>query len=229
MSEKILTSALEESVRREWLKYSEAEEHKFSLRHRRAVKRIFRSFKRKTSLSVQSRPKRFTMKLALVFTLLIFLAAAAGCTAAYFISKSFRGDVQKDFTEIFPINVENCPETIVQKYCLSELPQGFEVTETTSFPFYEYTALKNDLTGQEISLKQYVKSKFSTKQINTENQELEEIEINGHFGLCINFSKDNSPTYILIWDNEDYILELLGNLSKNELIKLAESARILEN
>lgn len=229
MSESILKSILEESARLEWDKYENVPEHKFSLKHRLAMKRIFKLYEKNTrAIHSAAQPKRFrlTRKAALTAIVIVFLAALAGCTAEYFISQSFRGDVHKEFTRIFPINTENCPTTIEEKYYLSELPEGFEVLETDSTPYYEYALFKSTSTGQTFSFKQIVKSDFDTTHLNTEHHKIEEVCINGHVGLGIDFSDSNRTHSLLLWDNGDYIIEIHADLDKKTLLNLAETTKI---
>ncbi len=235
MNESILKSLLQESVEREWSMYENAPEHKFSLKHRLAMKKIFKLYEKNTEclrpkmkLNASKPKTKLTLKSALFIVLMIFLAALVGCTAAYFISQSFRGDVHNDFTRIFPINTENCPATIEEKYYLSELPDEFEIFDTASNPFREYIRYKNMNTEQSISLTQWTKSEFGTYNLNTEKYKIEEIDIDGHYGLYVDFCHDERTHSLVLWDNGDYILELSADLPKNETINLAKSTKVLE-
>lgn len=229
-------SILEESVEREWSTYENAPEHKFSLKHRLAMKKIFKLYEKNTEclrpkmkLNASKPKTKLTLKSALFIVLMIFLAALVGCTAAYFISQSFRGDVHNDFTRIFPINTENCPATIKEKYYLSELPEEFEILEEDLTPHGLFIGYKNITTGQTITFSQSVKTGYGTKHFNTENHKLEEIEINGNYGLCLDFSDDERTDALVLWDNGDYIFEVAADLTKKETVNLAKSAKVLEN
>ncbi|MCI7691538.1 MAG: DUF4367 domain-containing protein [Oscillospiraceae bacterium] len=234
MSESILKSILEESARLEWDKYENVPEHKFSLKHRLAMKRIFKLYEKNTReihSATISNPKRFrlTRKTVLTAIVIVFLAALAGCTAAYFISQSFRGDVHKEFTRIFPKNTENCPTTIEEKYYLPEVPEGFEVLETDSTPYDVYTSYKNFSTGETITLRQFVKTDFSPIHFNTEKCDFQEVDINGHCALLLDYRGVGEKFSGVIWDNGDYVIELCGNLYKNQIIDLAKTTKVSEN
>ncbi len=236
MYDSLLDEVLTEYYEEEFSRYSDAPEHKFSLKHRIAMKKIFKLYERnteyllpKTSLKPMSTHKvRLNPRSALFLVLIIFLGVLVGCTAAYFISQSFRGYVHSDNTEIFPIDTDNCPTFIEEKYYLSELPEGFEITDTDSSPYYEYVSYRNPSTGQTISFHQEVKPGYGPVHLNTENHKVEEVDINGHNGLCIDFTEGERIHSSVLWDNGDYILELSADLSKNELFDLAKSAKILE-
>ncbi|MGN0684313.1 MAG: DUF4367 domain-containing protein [Oscillospiraceae bacterium] len=156
-------------------------------------------------------------------------AALAGCTVAYFISQSFRGDVHKEFTRIFPIETANCPPTIEEKYYLPELPEGFEVLETVSTANFVGIIYNNLSTGETITLRQFVKTDFSPIYYNTEKCDFQEIDINGHSALLMDYSSIGEKYSGVLWDNGDYAIELFGNLPKNEIIDLAKTAKVCEN
>lgn len=55
------------------------------------------------------------------------------------------------------------------------------------------------------------------------------MNINGNAGLCIDFGDNEFQHVVVVWDNGDYILELSGDLSKNQLIELAKTAKDSKN
>lgn len=232
MFENLLDEVLTEYYSKELSVYSTVPEHKFSFKHRIAMKKIFKLYERNTKQlrlkPVQSARKvRLTPKRLLILVIIIILATLAGCTAAHFISQSFRGTVYSDNTELFPINLDNCPTVIKEKYNLSELPEGFEISYTTSTPFYDFVSYRNEQKDHTIAFRQYVKSEFVSARYNTEKGELVEVEINGHSGVFLDISNDKQIFTSVIWDNGDYILELVGSLDKNDLLHLAKSAKVL--
>ena len=234
MTESVLKSILEEYAEREWARYADVPEHVFSQKHNRSMKRVFRLYEkntRKFRTYSASRPMpkiKFTRKNIMLIMLIVFLAVLTGCAATYFMSQSFRGEVYSDNTELFPINLENCPTIIEEKYFLPEIPDGFEVYDTKSTPFSTYISFINKQTGQTISFSQHVKEGFDSIHFNTEKGELVEVEINGHYGLFLDVSDEENISSGVIWDNGDYILEVTGNLTKYEVINLAKSAEIYQ-
>lgn len=235
MSESVLKSILEESARLEWAKYENAQEHVFSKKHERKMKHVFKLFERndcKLKPYIGSRPHyhfRFTKRNIIVLLAVIFLAALAGCGVTYFTSKNFYGKVNADNTELFVINTENCPSTIEDKYYLPCLPDGYEVLGTDSTPFYEWISYENPATEQTLTFCQFAKVSFDSTHYDTENQKFQEININGHSGLCLDYSSQGYNYAVIVWDNGDYIFELFGEYSKNELCDLAKTAKVIEN
>lgn len=235
MSESVLKSILEESARLEWVKYEHAQEHVFSKKHERKMKHVFKLFERndcKLKPYIGSRPHyhfRFTKRNIIVLLAVIFLAALAGCGVTYFTSKNFYGKVNADNTELFVINTENCPSTIEDKYYLPCLPDGYEVLGTDSTPFYEWISYENPATEQTLTFCQFAKVSFDSTHYDTENQKFQEININGHSGLCLDYSSQGYNYAVIVWDNGDYILELYGETSKNELYDLAKTAKVYKD
>lgn len=228
MGECVFDIILQEWAESEWEEYADAPGFKTSKKHDRAMKRIFKRYERNTQklrpqVEIRARAVRKRIIVALV---VIILAIFTGFTAAYFISRSFRGEVHSDNTELFPINMENCPTVIEDKYYLSELSGGFEIISTSSNPISITTIYKNNATGQTISFQQSVKEDFSM-HFNTEKGEFVEVEINGHSGVTLEITIDNQVLNGIIWDSGDYILQISSNLDKNELLYLAKSAKVL--
>lgn len=228
MSESIFASIIVEMAEHELTEYSDMPMFKTSKKHDRAMRRIFKRYERNTrKLRPQAEIKTMVVRKRIIVALVvIILAVFTGFTAAYFISRGFRGEVHSDNTELFPIDTENCPTVIEAKYYLPELPEGFEILDTDSTPFYEHIAYENKKTGQTIVFEQWTKPEFESLRFNTEKGELIEVEINGYFGVCLELSDDSNYTE-LIWDNGDYLFRIASSLSKNELLDLAKSAKVL--
>lgn len=231
MSECVFDAVLQEWAESEWEEYADAPEFITSKKHDRAMKRIFKIYDKNTRhLRPQSEIRVMTIRRRLTVALLvIILAVITGFTAAYFISQGFHGKVYREYTELFPVNTENCPTVIEYEYCLSELPEGFELTSTRSSPFSMTTIYENGLTGQTITFEQWVKSEFDSIHLNTEKSKLVEVEINGHAGVFIDFSNDELNSSHFIWDSGEYIIILSGDVPKNSMLNLVKSAKVLEN
>jgi len=235
MSENVLRSVLEESLCLEWARYDNACDHVFSKKHERAMKRIFKLFEKNMSKSGAyevSKPQyriRLTKRMALVLLTILFLAIIAGCVAAHFISHNFRGQVYNDHTRLFLLNTENCPTTIEEKYYLTCLPDGFEVLQEGSTSYSEYISYINNETNDTISFYQCTKAEYGDSNYNTEYRDFDQIDINGHNGLCLDYSSPEYKYGLIIWDDGKYILELYGDFNKNELIDLAKLAKVYEN
>lgn len=205
---------------------------RFSLRHKIRMKRIFRQFAKNKSLlsheelssplsaEVLHKPLAFRKRL-LIAALIIILLVMTGFVIS-FASKGFKGVVYQDNTHLFAINTEGCPLEIEKKYVLSVVPEGYELYESDSGGAWDITRYINRKTNQELIFTQYVKSEFNS-HINTEGFELRETEINGCNAVCIDFSCEIETASMVIWEDEDYILELSSDLPLEETLVLAET------
>ncbi|MGN0682581.1 MAG: hypothetical protein ACI4JY_02800, partial [Oscillospiraceae bacterium] len=182
MSETEFNAILEQVCAANYYVPADVPEHRFSHRHNRRMKRIFKLYERNVRKTCADnrpkaqRPKRLTLKYAVVLAALIFLAALAGCTVAYFTSQDFRGEVHKEYTRIFPTNTENCPTAIEEKYYLPELPEGFEVYEAEQTSFNVYISYMNYSNRETIIFRQFVKPEFPTMHLNTEQCDFQEVD-----------------------------------------------------
>ena len=89
---------------------------------------------------------------------------------------------------------------------------------------YVYSLYKNS-ENQTLAFQQTVKSKFHP-HINTEGYDLQETKVNSCNAIYIEYINAYGVSSTVIWDNEDYILELFGDFDNNELRDLAISNEI---
>lgn len=240
MNENVLKEILLEVHEIECGVVDDLPDFKPSLRHRLAMKRIFTRFEKNTRklrntgtiqepLIIEHRARRYSIKQRLLIAtlIIILMTLLTGCVNAIvkFVSERFNGTVYEDNTKLFAINLENCPQTIEYQYALTNVPDGFELIETISSSTNVYTLYSNELTGQVITLNQWVKSKFAP-HYNTENNTFEEVEINGTTALYIDFSTNKRRSSGLIWDNGDYIIEISADLDKSSALGLLNIAKL---
>lgn len=236
MNEKDFKSILAEICEEEISELNKFPPFKPSLRHRFAMKRIFAAFEKNTcqaaavpapSLEVQRTHKRPSARLAILFAIIVCAALFSPLLSGFVViytSESFRGVIYPDHTDIHATDTEGCLTTIEYEYYLPEVPEGFEIADKDVSKVWVFTDYKNKLSEQYIFFVQFTKDTF-VAHCNTEYYDFEEIEINGHNGLCI----DESNYSYIVWDNGDYILEIYGGLNKNAMMNLAKTAKILKN
>lgn len=236
MNENILKEVLAEICEEEIAELNKFPPFKPSLRHRYAMMCIFSSFEKRLrqtngkqpqASAAHRRPSRLSTRLVILIAIIVCAALLTGAILVY-VSKSFHGPINEDNTQLFPINTENCPTTIEYEYYLPDLPEGFEMVNQDISSYRIYNLYENTVTGQVITFSQYTK-KIYKKHYNTEDHDFDEIEINGHEGIFIYFREIENARSLVIWDNDDYIFELEGDLPKNNLLNLAKSAKKLED
>lgn len=215
----------------EFSQYDHVPEHVFSRKHNRAMKRIFKAYEKRTAFLysdvMDQRTAvphfRWNRKTAIAVLALIFLAVLAGCAAIIYYLGGFRTDVYPDNTQLFPIDITDCPQRIEEVYYLPEIPSGFELLDEDITDISVFTSYVNS-ERKTITLHQSIKTAFEP-HYNTEYFPLEEISIGEHIGIGLEGNTD----YLVAWDNGDYILEVWADLPKSETINLAKSTKVLEN
>lgn len=218
--------------------FAEADEvplPKFSFRHRLTMKRIFKLFEHNKAMSdinaedtcenvLGHKPLSFRKRLIIAVAIIVCLAVMTGFVIA-FISGGFNGTVYQDNTHLFAIDTSNCPSTIEKEYSLSVVPEGFEMYDVSATSTDITVMYCNPDTEQVLVFGQTVKSEFNP-HINTEGYDLQETKVNSCNAIYIEYINAYGVSSTVIWDNEDYILELFGNFDNNELRDLAISNEI---
>lgn len=222
MTNTTLSDILEEMCvdRARTFKAIKCKRHFFSLSHRRAMKKIIRP---KTSKFIPIR-RRIAVLLIVVFI------AAIGVSAGADNFGGLSTEIHKDGIEIVTADYKDSLQMIEYVYCLPEIPEGFVLTDSSldKIMYYEDYWLDNKM----VILMQTIKSNFH--QSLRDGQIPEEVDINGKRG----FYYEEKSVGTIFWDNGDYILMVTGTLpkeddpsgvfTKEDLIELAKSAKVLE-
>lgn len=173
-------------------------------------------------------PKRlFTMIIAALIAACI-AAMSVGAIRQAFIS--FIADIFDTHTDIRSVKDTEAPLDFSDKYEITvDLPE-FELVETSEDIFDIMYIFKNE--NCTIKFYQSIKMYYDIS-VNTEGYEMETVYINEFEGIYVDMYNQNGK--IIIWDNGDYIFEILVtynteySFSKNELIEIAESVQKVEN
>lgn len=219
----------------EFAQYDNSPEHSFSHRHIRAMKRIFKIYERNASLlnHVVNKDKNqeshicWNRKSFAVVLVIVLLAVLAGCAVIIYTLGGFNTEAHSDNTELFPINYENGPETIESVYYISDLPEGFIEVDVDQNDYCVYNYYRNEESGKTITFYQWVKKDYVFHE-NTEKGQLGLIKIFEKDGICVDYTNRKYEGCEIIWDNGDYILEIVTNTTRDETLDLAKSAKILK-
>lgn len=202
----------------------------FSARHKRKMKRIFQVFDRNKAMyynacstSKVQRPLSIRKRILIAVIIVAFLAVAAGYVAA-FVTNSFRGTVYSDNTHLFAFNDEKSPQIIERQYTLSILPEGYELYRVVKAQTSVSTEYRN-ADNQSLTFEQTVKHKYAS-HVNTEKYTLQENIVNGYDAVCVEYRREPYTESLIIWNNDEYILQLHGTFAKDELLELANSNEI---
>ncbi len=201
------------------------EPHVFSRRFERKMKKLLRTVEH------SQQPKR---RISLRRAVTIALIAAAFLSAAAITTGAMDNLFQYFLPEVFPThsivrssNDTFAPTSFEEQYAPVYVAQGFELTRrplvTENRAELSYTYEPCDGEGREISFRQWLKADYAPN-LNTENHDLEPITVQG----CEGFKLVIGEHVHIVWDNGDYVLEIYGIVSENELMKMAESVQKVE-
>lgn len=234
MPESLFTSIMEEWVDSKWESCADAPEFTTSKKHDRAMKRIFRRYERNAQRLTPSVQKlRKTTKRLLIVLVMILLAMIAGCYMAHTLY--VEPDSESGITKVSFVPVGGSPRYIKNEYYLPELPDGFEKKDKVYVLAGSHldttlkidTIYENKQTGRGFNLRQEIRSS-EPAFYDTRKHELLEVDINGHSGVFMDKSDGDHIEAYVLWDVGDYILQISGDLPKNDILNLAKSAELSE-
>ena len=179
-------------------------DHKFSRRHLRQMKRLFRLFEEKS-------PFKKRIFIAAVAVLGAALLLAGFCLFVMINGFAFR--IYPDHSAVTGFDIQNPAQNMDSIYSLSE-ESGYElVSRDIGVSFCVTMYQKNE---KQLTLTQSLPS--CSFNVNTENKTVEEITVNGCSGYFIPMDKDS----LLCWAMDGYVFMLEGNFDKNEGLRIAE-------
>lgn len=215
MNAQTLAEVFDAVYLREFSEFDAAPKHFFSFKHRRAMKKIL--FPQGVSSFTTNR--RLPIKKRIIIVMLVILLSLLGIAAGAQISRGFAFDEIGGHTYLFAVNDKNAPETIETQYHLPTVPEGFEPIYEDIGEYNIFIQYHNDTSEIAFFFNQSVKNGFSV-DLKDLTGDLEEIKINerpAYYFAC------GDIFGAIVWNNKDYILEVGGYFTKDELIALAES------
>lgn len=218
-----LDMILDEVCRLDFEEFNSPLRHRFSLRNRIRINKLFSQYTNNICQNAVS-PKKINRRFVIAAVIIIMLSLITAGTTAL-ITNSFRGTLYNDNTYLFAVDIQNSPNIIEKEYRLSIIPEGYDiynVTKTDTIVFIEYYKRE---TNERLFFKQEVKSMYSS-HVNTEDHDIKETVVNGCNAIYIEYITNTETSTTLIWNNEKYILSLEGNFTKDELLNLAISNEI---
>lgn len=207
-----------ERFEEEMKELEDEEPHIFSEKHNKRMAKLIKNQKKPYFMLICTTGRR----VACIIATIIILSASALSVKA--IREAIFDFIMKAFSDHTVVTTESgtdssYPETIEEEYYITELPEGFNQTQSGSTSTSLSAYYKDDY-GNFILFTQITKSSYETfydnhiydSKITFNNQEYLIIE------------SDNNMT--LIWDNNHYILEISSNLDKEVLLDLCNSTKV---
>lgn len=226
MNEFTIEEVIAEAHKLETESFDDMPKHKFSRQHRINMKRIIALYEKNTC-KLERHTYKFSFKRMIIIVCVVLLAALIA-TAAVIVINEFKAVQHTDNTELFVINPVGAPTEIGENlYQITDLPYGYVIEDETLSIRNHVVIYVNEASGKSFMFRQFTKEAFDV-HYDSEGAYFEETEINGHSALYMEVNKNDYMSCLLLWDNGDYILEISGNLSKDELLTLAKSAEIIK-
>jgi len=226
---KLFLQALEENYNDGFDKYMSSLEtkyeanHTFSNKHDKKMQKLIKQ-QRKPYYKLISTAGR---RAACIIVAVIVMSASAMSVKA--IREAVFDFIKSIFSDHTVVSTESgtdkgYPEQIEEEYYISELPEGFEATNTirTNDSIIIEYFMNGDYSSDYVLFSQYTKSSYKANYDNDHNQFDEEIDNEEQKYLIISNEYDTT----FIWDNGQYIFEIVSNLPKNEALILCKSTKI---
>lgn len=221
MSDYTLAEVFEIVYDREFAEYDNAPRHFFSRRHRKAMKEILYPGATPNTAPRYTPSRNIPIKRRVLIAVMIVVLLALGITVGASMSWGFTRKEHRDNTELFTVNAENAPKTIEYVYYLPDIPEGYVLQKQFPGEISFSTNYIDPSTNRTMTFDQRVKDGYNN-HIDNERHKIEELDIGGKYAVY--WGSENFG--IIIWDNEDYVFEISGFFTKDEIIELAKSVKI---
>lgn len=217
MNDYTLADIFDAVYEQEFSEFDNPPRHLFSRRHRKAMKEILYP----QTISTSAANLKIPLKKRVIIALLVILLSALGITAGAAVIKRFILEEHSDHTELLAVNDKNAPIMIDRLYYPTAVPDGYALYDHFNNSRNVFIRYVNIATEREIFFDQCVKDAFSVC-FDHEYSSVEETEIDEKPALYLY----NNKTGAIVWDNGDYIMEVGGHFSKDELMAFAKSVEI---
>lgn len=191
-------------------------DHRFSPQFERKMKR----------LASGGASKKLTVRRLFICVTAALIAAALAASSVSAVRDFFKRFFTETFsthTAVQSADTAEAPETIEAVYTI-DVPEGFETEDAFMSDIFCNTVYRNKENNEYIIFNQNIRSAFDI-YVNTENQTMEYVEINGCDGFIVDIGIDEA---YISWDNGEYVFEISGNIGKSELIIISETVQKAE-
>lgn len=198
-------------------------EHRFSLRYRRKKKSLIKAYEQKKArdsdipTELHRIRARQAIRIAILVVLSLMLLTGAGMYVTHYIG-GLQANQQSTHSDVFALDWENAPRTLENDYRIAyDLSDwNCEVLSDNILKYWE-----NYTNGDKfLNYLCFTKEAFQNMQLNTEDAVIEKREISGYEALFFT-NEEGSRCYI--WNNDNYVFEIITNIDDDTAIKIAES------
>lgn len=195
--------------------------YKFSSKFEKRMSRLIKQRRKPYYRFINTAGKRVAV-IALAF-LTISFTTVMSVEALRTPFLDFIMSIFSDHSEVRGIDDSgNYPETIENLYEIMYYMSDYHIIASDQTERHRIIDYQND--NSIIYFSQNTVNDYHMNY-NTENAEVEHIDINGQDAIGF---KDNNGYYNLIWNNGEYIIDLGSNIGKDVLIEIAKTVQKVE-
>lgn len=237
-----LKTALDELYNDDSAKFLIGDHVEFSPEFEQKMGKLIKSSKKTPRISIRKHTFKATMIAAAAAALFgISLTAGAAVTRGFTVTEGFNKFWKLPIIKFTAPTDDNSPKTLEKLYTPTVFPEGKNYAYTSSINDKNnvfgatYATTRAEIFEQpfwldrDIWFTQYTKEAFATTFETPGYVDVSETKVNGCPAYLITeehyFGYDNT----VIWDSDEYIFKLQGNLSVDELIRVAESVAVNED
>ena len=198
-------------------------DHKFSWRYNQKKRAMIKAYRKSLEKPIEFvvEYRRISLRQRIAIAVLVVLTAAAATGAGLYVTHYIGGimaNQQSTHTDAFAMDWEDAPRILEKTYRISyNLDDYNKEVLTDSFMSYWENYTKDNYY---INFLYFTKKSYQNARLNTEGTDVEERIINGFEALY--FISDDGG-HCLIWDNGEYIFELVFNVDYSVGEKIASS------
>lgn len=234
--ENLLREVLAEMIKEEYEnRPKHIKKHFFSLRFRRRMRRMVkevraerRAAENASSITDLYRPIYSRRKWLVLLALLLVLVGGTVAGAEPVICRLFEYCMEQhgNFVEMEQRkDYSGTAADSFHKYEFAEVPEGYELAQEeykSDFGVYQVSYVNSE--GEMLVLRQSLQENGNHGNTTSTREEMEDIKINDFHGYFV----EDFDTGNMVLSDGKYMLEIFGNLSKEELLSLAENLRYEE-
>ena len=185
-------------------------EPEYSEKHKRWVKKLFNKMRGDRYHIFTTRTVK-VMLVAAVLSALLLTAFVIPSSREFIIDKF-------DIFSTYKLTEDN-GNSVNGEFTVGYIPEGFELENTD---YYSKYIVNNYVSNDGNSYTIYKYSSSVKINFNTQDMEIEKIIFND---IVFNYCMSDFGVSSVIWTNNDYIYEIDGQLSKEEIIKIAKTVK----
>lgn len=224
--DKVLKTAFTEDLKSELQSLPTEEElskaYKFSKEFMRKIQHLLKNKKRKSRITV------YVKKAAII----VFTIIGIG-TSVILVSPKVRAEVKNimmkwlsDFVEFKSTNTGQQYNFKDFSFSINYIPDGYELIDTLETSTIRVNKYKSSTSEKlEFKISVFLNNGAHTTLVDNEKRTVEKIKINSLEGYLFK-TKETGDYNIIIFYSEEFRINLIGTISYEELIKIAENIKI---